>query len=83
MISRWASVHASFRSGQHPLTRIRYAHMNNSIYNFLYDSVVNTYLIQHCGLRPTDGEQYGLVGKADHAPATDLSYSVHGMLCLV
>lgn len=38
--------------------------MNNSIYNFLYDSVVNTYLIQHCGLRPKDGNQYGLVGKA-------------------
>lgn len=38
--------------------------MNNSIYNFLYDSVVNTYLIQHCGLRPKDGDQYGLVGKA-------------------
>jgi acyl-CoA thioester hydrolase len=38
--------------------------MNNSIYNFLYDSVVNTYLIQHCGLCPKDGAQYGLVGKA-------------------
>ncbi|EPE06643.1 thioesterase family protein [Ophiostoma piceae UAMH 11346] len=24
-----------------------YAHMNNSIYNFLFDSVVNTYLIQN------------------------------------
>ncbi|KAH8785475.1 HotDog domain-containing protein [Diaporthe sp. PMI_573] len=39
----------------------QYSHMNNSIYNFLYDSVVNTYLIQHCGLRPKDGDQYGLV----------------------
>lgn len=39
----------------------QYAHMNNSIYNFLYDSVVNTYLIQHCGLRPVDGDQYGLI----------------------
>lgn len=37
--------------------------MNNSIYNFLYDSVVNTYLIERCGLRPKDGEQYGMVGK--------------------
>lgn len=42
---------------------LRYAHMNNSIYNFLYDSVVNTYLIQHCGLRPVDGDQYGMIGK--------------------
>lgn len=42
--------------------------MNNSVYNFLYDSVVNTYLMQHCGLRPKDGDQYGLVGKAVHRP---------------
>ncbi|KAI7784930.1 thioesterase superfamily protein [Diaporthe eres] len=39
----------------------QYSHMNNSVYNFLYDSVVNTYLMQHCGLRPKDGDQYGLV----------------------
>lgn len=42
--------------------------MNNSVYNFLYDSVVNAYLIQHCGLRPKDGDQYGLVGKTAHPP---------------
>lgn len=52
--------------------------MNNSIYNFLYDSVVNTYLIQHCGLRPTDGEQYGMVGKQNHAFACS---SIYGGLC--
>jgi len=38
-----------------------YFHMNNSIYNFLYDSVVNTYLIEHCGLHPPTSDQYGLV----------------------
>ncbi|CZR59832.1 related to thioesterase [Phialocephala subalpina] len=38
-----------------------YAHMNNSIYNFLYDSVVNTYLINECSLHPPTSEQYGLV----------------------
>jgi acyl-CoA thioester hydrolase len=32
----------------------QYGHLNNSIYNFLIDSIVNSYLIQHCGLRPTD-----------------------------
>ena len=35
--------------------------MNNSIYNFLYDSVVNTYLIENCGLHPPTSSQYGLV----------------------
>ncbi|KAK0116907.1 hypothetical protein ONS96_012753 [Cadophora gregata f. sp. sojae] len=35
--------------------------MNNSIYNFLYDSVVNTYLIEECGQNPRTSSQYGLV----------------------
>ncbi|QSZ36687.1 hypothetical protein DSL72_006568 [Monilinia vaccinii-corymbosi] len=38
-----------------------YDHMNNSIYNFLYDSIVNAYLIEHCGLNPPTSSQYGLV----------------------
>ncbi|PSS27473.1 hypothetical protein M430DRAFT_38247 [Amorphotheca resinae ATCC 22711] len=38
-----------------------YDHMNNSIYNFLYDSIVNTYLIEECGLHPPTSPQYGLV----------------------
>ncbi|ESZ98469.1 thioesterase family protein [Sclerotinia borealis F-4128] len=38
-----------------------YHHMNNSIYNFLYDSIVNSYLIEHCGLHPPTSSQYGLV----------------------
>jgi len=37
-----------------------YDHMNNSIYNFLYDSVINTYLIENCGLNPPTSPQYGL-----------------------
>ncbi|GAD91689.1 thioesterase [Paecilomyces variotii No. 5] len=31
-----------------------YAHLNNSVYAFLIDSIVNTYLITHCGLNPFD-----------------------------
>jgi len=38
-----------------------YDHMNNSVYNFLYDSIVNTYLIEHCGLHPPSSSQYGMV----------------------
>ena len=38
-----------------------YQHMNNSIYNFLYDSVINTYLIEHCGLHPAKSSQHGMV----------------------
>ncbi|ROW08192.1 hypothetical protein VPNG_06898 [Cytospora leucostoma] len=44
----------------------QYAHMNNSVYNFLYDSVVNTYLIQHCGLCPTDGGRFGMLAVHSH-----------------
>ena len=52
-------------------------HMNNSVYSFLYDltsrsvpsmltlarfdSVINAYLIEHCGLRPPTSPQIGLV----------------------
>jgi acyl-CoA thioester hydrolase len=41
----------------------QYGHLNNSIYNFLIDSVVNDYLITHCGLQPTssDSPHIGLV----------------------
>ncbi|OAA61950.1 thioesterase family protein [Niveomyces insectorum RCEF 264] len=39
-----------------------YAHMNNSVYHFLLDSVINTYLVQHCGLDPARRTpQYGMV----------------------
>ena len=39
----------------------QYAHVNNSIYYHFFDSVVNTYLIEHCGLSPPKGSQIGLV----------------------
>jgi len=38
-----------------------YGHLNNSIYLFLFDSIINAYLIEHCGREPTTSEQIGLV----------------------
>ena len=38
-----------------------YDHMNNSIYSFLFDSIINAYLIECCGLYPPQSEQIGLV----------------------
>ena len=38
-----------------------YHHLNNSVYYYLFDSVVNTYLINHCSLRPPTSSQIGLV----------------------
>ncbi|KAK2871664.1 hypothetical protein FQN49_002953 [Arthroderma sp. PD_2] len=48
-----------------------YSHLNNSIYAFLFDSIINSYLISHCGLDPftsrpdsstlTESSQIGLV----------------------
>lgn len=38
-----------------------YHHLNNSVYYYLFDSVVNTYLIQHCSLHPPTSSQIGLV----------------------
>ncbi|KAI9569211.1 Thioesterase/thiol ester dehydrase-isomerase [Boletus coccyginus] len=45
----------------------QYAHINNAVYYHLFDAIVNTYLVQHCGLAPTgpdsdgNGSQIGLV----------------------
>ncbi|KAF8243248.1 thioesterase family protein [Wilcoxina mikolae CBS 423.85] len=39
----------------------QYGHLNNSIYNHLIDSVVNDYLITHCGLQQSTNNSIGLV----------------------
>ncbi|KZV69187.1 Thioesterase/thiol ester dehydrase-isomerase [Peniophora sp. CONT] len=39
----------------------QYGHVNNSVYYHLFDSVINAYLIAHCGLEPTKSERIGLV----------------------
>ncbi|KAF2851401.1 thioesterase family protein-like protein [Plenodomus tracheiphilus IPT5] len=39
----------------------QYHHLNNSVYYYLFDSVVNTYLIQRCALHPPTSPQIGLV----------------------
>ncbi|KZT63283.1 thioesterase [Daedalea quercina L-15889] len=39
----------------------QYAHVNNSVYYHLFDSIVNTYLITHCGLSPIHSPRIGLV----------------------
>ncbi|KAI9641854.1 hypothetical protein NHQ30_009721 [Ciborinia camelliae] len=56
MVMFWSTEHDVWRSDND-----MYDHMNNSIYNFLYDSIVNSYLIEHCGLHPPTSSQYGLV----------------------
>ncbi|KAJ8116500.1 hypothetical protein OPT61_g2081 [Boeremia exigua] len=38
-----------------------YHHLNNSVYYYLFDSVVNTYLINDCSLHPPTSSQIGLV----------------------
>ena len=39
----------------------RYNHLNNSIYSVLFDSIINAYLIEHCGRRPSTSGSIGLV----------------------
>ncbi|KAK3937413.1 thioesterase superfamily protein [Diplogelasinospora grovesii] len=38
-----------------------YAHMNNAMYTVLYDAVINTYLVEACGMRPHHSPQHALV----------------------
>ncbi|PHH70276.1 hypothetical protein CDD80_6121 [Ophiocordyceps camponoti-rufipedis] len=42
-----------------------YDHVNNSIYNFLFDSVVNAYLADHCGIHPPNSPQHPLVAHTE------------------
>jgi acyl-CoA thioester hydrolase len=35
--------------------------MNNSIYAFLIDSIINAYLMEECGMNPQSSKQVGLV----------------------
>ena len=39
----------------------QYGHVNNVVYYHLFDSVVNAYLITHCGLAPRTSDTIGLV----------------------
>ncbi|KAJ3762532.1 HotDog domain-containing protein [Lentinula raphanica] len=39
----------------------QYSHINNSIYYHMFDSVVNTYLIEACGQKPQESPSIGLV----------------------
>ena len=41
-----------------------YHHLNNSVYYYLFDSIVNTYLIKHCSLHPPTSSEIGLVVKS-------------------
>lgn len=70
-------VGGSLASNMLPVLMASIDHMNNSVYSFLYlltkyaspcklmqdrfDSIVNAYLIEHCGLRPPTSPQIGLV----------------------
>jgi len=38
-----------------------YHHMNNSVYYFLYDSIVNAYLIKHSSLDTAKSSQIGFI----------------------
>lgn len=45
-----------------------YAHLNNSIYAFLFDSIINTYLITHCGLDPYNSSSGSNSNKDKNTP---------------
>ena len=38
-----------------------YHHLNNNVYGFLIDSIVNQYLIEECGRNPASSDEIGLV----------------------
>jgi len=59
-----------------------YDHMNNSVYYFLFDSVVNTYLINHCSLDPPTSSSIGLVVHSHCDYFAPLGFPAVADLCL-
>ncbi|KAK6864042.1 thioesterase superfamily protein [Apiospora arundinis] len=59
-----------------------YDHMNNSIYNFLFDSVINTYLMEHCGLQPPTSAQHPLMAHTHCDYFSAISFPKVAELCL-
>ncbi|KAI0134180.1 HotDog domain-containing protein [Xylariales sp. AK1849] len=59
-----------------------YDHMNNSVYNFLFDSVINTYLMEHCGLHPPSSAQHPLMAHTHADYFSAISFPKVAELCL-
>ncbi|KAI0108244.1 thioesterase family protein [Daldinia grandis] len=59
-----------------------YHHMNNSVYNFLFDSVINSYLIDHCALHPPTSTQHPLMAQTHCNYFSPISYPKVAELCL-
>ncbi|KAK8088116.1 hypothetical protein PG997_003077 [Apiospora hydei] len=59
-----------------------YDHMNNSVYNFLFDSVINTYLMEHCGLKPPTSAQHPLMAHTHCDYFSAISFPSVAELCL-
>ncbi|KAF4121463.1 acyl-CoA thioester hydrolase [Geosmithia morbida] len=51
-----------------------YHHMNNAVYNFLFDSIVNAYLIDECGLHPPTSAEHPLVAHLHTDFFSSISY---------
>ncbi|GAP84561.1 putative acyl- thioester hydrolase [Rosellinia necatrix] len=59
-----------------------YDHMNNSVYNFLFDSIINSYLMDHCGLHPPTSAQHPLMAHTHCDYFSAISYPKVAELCL-
>ncbi|KAI1270351.1 HotDog domain-containing protein [Xylariaceae sp. FL1019] len=59
-----------------------YDHMNNSVYNFLFDSIINSYLMEYCGLHPPTSAQHPLMAHTHTDYFSAISYPKVADLCL-
>lgn len=42
-----------------------YAHLNNAIYQHLFDSIINSYYITDCGYVPSEASNRGFIAKSE------------------
>jgi len=59
-----------------------YDHLNNNVYNILYDSVINTYLVERCGMHPPTAPQYGLAVHSHNDFFASIAFPSVAELCL-
>ncbi|RAL14900.1 acyl-CoA thioesterase [Aspergillus homomorphus CBS 101889] len=52
-----------------------YAHLNNTVYTMLFDSIINTYLITHCGMNPFSHNNPGEKNRTASMPSTQATSS--------
>ncbi|KOS19882.1 hypothetical protein ESCO_005758 [Escovopsis weberi] len=51
-----------------------YHHMNNSVYSFMFDSVINDFLVNKAGLHPPSSAEYAIIAHTETTFVSSIAY---------